>query len=131
MLDTNVLISALGFHGETKKVWSLVEDGKFELYLSTFIIDELSRNLVAKLKLDPEAANLLLDEVRSHSTMVEPDSRITAISAKDADNRILECAVKAKAAVIVTGNMKHIRPLASYEGIQILTPREFLDKYFP
>ena len=44
---------------------------------------------------------------------------------------ILECAVEAKAQVLVTGNFKHIVPLKSFRGIAILTPREFLDKYFP
>jgi len=131
VLDTNVLISALAFQGETRKVWDLVEEGKFELYMSSFILDELSRNLSLKSKLAPEAINLLLDDVKLHATIVEPAKHITVISAKDADNRILECAVKAKAGAIVTGNMKHIRPIGSYEGIEILTPREFLNKYFP
>ena len=38
------------------------------------------------------------------------------------DNRILECALEAVADVLVTGNLKHIRPLAFFEGIDILTP---------
>lgn len=49
---------------------------------------------------------------------------------KDADNRILECAIEAQADVLITGNFKHIRPLDSFRGITILSPREFLDRYF-
>lgn len=39
--------------------------------------------------------------------------------------------MEAKADTIVTGNMKHIRPLGRFQGIEILTPREFLDRHFP
>ena len=72
-----------------------------------------------------------LDAVGEIVEVVEPDCRVSLIQAKESDNRILECALEAKVDVIVTGNMKHIRPLGSIQGIAILTPREFLDKYFP
>ena len=39
--------------------------------------------------------------------------------------------MEAAAQILVTGNFKHIRPLGFFRGIEILTPREFLDKYFP
>ena len=57
--------------------------------------------------------------------------RVSVIQQKDSDNRILECAIEASADVLITGNFKHIRPLGSFRGIEILAPREFLDKYFP
>jgi len=53
------------------------------------------------------------------------------ITRLEADNRILECAVDAHANVLITGNMKDIRPLGTFRGIEILTPREFLARYFP
>lgn len=65
------------------------------------------------------------------SQIVRPQDKIQAIERKDSDNRILECALEAEADVLVTGNMRHIRPLGAFQGVDILTPREFLDKYFP
>ena len=41
------------------------------------------------------------------------------------DNRVLECAIEAGAQVIVTGDA-HLLKLEKYEGIAILTPRQFL-----
>lgn len=73
----------------------------------------------------------LRGRLRSFLEMIDPRRRLDVISAHSADNRILECAVEAKADVIVTGDLKHIRPLGSFEGIEILTPREFMGKYFP
>jgi putative PIN family toxin of toxin-antitoxin system len=129
--DTNVLISALGFHGETRRIWTLAEERRFRLFVSPFILRELETNLRAKLKLPADAVALLIEEVRLLGTVVEPHGSVAVIRGKESDNRILECAVEAEADVIVTGNMKHIRPLGSFQGIGILTPREFLDRYFP
>jgi uncharacterized protein len=129
VLDTNVLISALAFQGETKRIWDLAEGNQFQLFISRFILSELGRNLL-RLGLTAAQTTLLVEDVQNVATVVEPTGRISAIRRDDTDNRILECAIAANAQVLVTGNLKHIRPLASYQGIEILTPREFLAKYF-
>lgn len=131
VLDTNVLLSGLGFRGETRRVWALVEDWRFDLFTSSFILDELRRNLAKKLRLEPAVADLLVEEVRLHAEMVYPDVTISAVKRRDADNRILECAVAAGADVLVTGNMKDLKPLGTFRAIRILTPREFLGEFFP
>ena len=64
------------------------------------------------------------------ASVVDPKFKISVIERDETDNRILECAIEAKAEVLVTGNLKHIRPLASFHDIEILTPREFLTEYF-
>lgn len=43
------------------------------------------------------------------------------------DSRILECAIAADAGAIVTGD-RHLLRLGEYEGIAVLTPREFLTR---
>jgi predicted nucleic acid-binding protein len=60
VLDTNVLISALGFQGAVKKAWSLAEEEKFDLFLSPFILQELEKNLVKKADFSIEEARLLI-----------------------------------------------------------------------
>lgn len=130
VLDTNVLISALAFHGETKRIWDLAERRKFRLFTSAFILSELERNLL-KLGLDADQAALLIEDLREIASVVDPRVKISVIEQDETDNRILECAMEARADVLVTGNLKHIRPLASFHDIEIVTPREFLTKYFP
>lgn len=129
VLDTNVLISALAFQGETKEIWDLAEAGQSCLFTSAFILAELERNLL-KLGLSAPEAAILIEEVRGVASVVEPSAKVSVIEQDETDNRILECALEAGADVLVTGNLKHIRPLGSFEGIDILTPREFLTKYF-
>jgi predicted nucleic acid-binding protein len=44
------------------------------------------------------------------------------------DDMVLECAVRAGAKAIVTGD-KDLLTLGEYEGIRIVTPRTFLDEF--
>lgn len=46
-----------------------------------------------------------------------------------ADNAILACAIDGKADVIVTGDKKHLLSLDEFQGIPIITPRQFVDEY--
>ena len=129
VLDTNVLLSALGFGGPaTERLWELAEEGEFDAFVSPWILEEFRRNLVVKADFLPKEA---IEMVKYVADIVEPKRGVSVIRAKDSDNRILECALEAKADVIVTGDLKHIRSLNFFEGIEILTPREFMDKYFP
>ena len=130
-MDSNVLISALGFQKTTRKIWDLVEEGRFDLFVSAFILGELERGLIERVGFAPEKAQEITAAVEGVGIVEFPNRRISVIKDDDSDNAILECALEAKADVIVTGNMKHVRPLGSFRGISILTPREFLDKYFP
>ena len=43
------------------------------------------------------------------------------------DDPIIATAVAAKADYLVTGDRAHLLPLGEYEGIHILSPREFLE----
>ena len=130
--DTNVLLSMLGLPGRRlETLWEVIEQGEVEIFLSEFILQELSRNLIRKIKLGETETSEILRTLGDYAQVVYPRQRVSAIRQKESDNRILECALEASADVLITGNFKHIRPLGSFRGIEILTPREFLDKYFP
>lgn len=132
VLDTNILTSALVFGGPPEQVVELGRGGLVELFASPFILEELTKVLEGKKFLwEPRRIVEAVIELKSFMTVLEPAVRLGVIQGKENDNRILECAVEAKAAAVITGNMRHIRPLGSFQGIEILTPREFLDKYFP
>ncbi|MBI4677643.1 MAG: putative toxin-antitoxin system toxin component, PIN family [Elusimicrobia bacterium] len=133
VLDTNVFVSAaLRPEGHVAPILQLAAEGRLAIFVSSFILAELERTLASpKIGFDPARVRATLASVRENVAVVEPTTMVNAIHAKDSDNRILECALEAKADVLVTGNMRHIRPLGAFQGIAILTPREFLDKYFP
>jgi len=63
---------------------------------------------------------------RGFARTVEPRERIAVVKRDEPDNRVLECALAAKAAVVVSGD-SHLRDLGSIRGMRILGPRAFLD----
>ena len=64
--------------------------------------------------------------IQEIATLIQPTQKISVIKLKDSDNRILECALAAKAHFLVTGDTQHILPLKKVNGIIILSPSEFL-----
>ncbi len=130
--DTNVLLSMLGFPGgRLDTLWEIIQQGKVDLFLSDFILEELAKNLHVKARLTTEDVTTAVEILRGRATLVESQERIRVIRRKESDNRILECAVAARARVLVTGNFKDLVPLKKFRRITILTPRAFLDTYFP
>lgn len=43
------------------------------------------------------------------------------------DDVVVATAVAARADYLVTGDRRHLLPLGSYQGIRVVTPRQFLD----
>ncbi len=66
----------------------------------------------------------MLRAVRSRSYWVLPTVRVRACVDPD-DDIFLECAASAGAGSLVTGNLKHFPN--SWEGVEVVTPRQFLD----
>lgn len=127
--DTNIYISAFIFPGSKPDlVLNLARQGLIELYVSPFIIDELRRVLEEKFRLDDTKIREVTERVRELSTIVEPEVRVSIIQEKQDDNRILECAIQARAHYLVTGDTKHILPLREYQGISICSPADFLQR---
>jgi putative PIN family toxin of toxin-antitoxin system len=98
-----------------------------ELFLSSFILTELERILRDKLRFTKRQTDERVAVIRRMATLVEPTERIALVAAKDDDNRILECAVAARADYLVTGDKEHLLPLRSIGGIQIVTAAAFLE----
>lgn len=132
-LDTNVLFSALALPRESPpcKVLELVRKGQIDAFISPCILEELERVLYLKMGWDIEKLASLRKQLKGCLFFIFPKRRLNTIKKCEEDNRVLELAVEAGVDALVTGDLKHIHPLGAFEGIEILTPREFLDKYFP
>ena len=95
VLDTNVIISALNFPGNERIVLELALRGRFEFYLSLFILKEVAGVLVRKFGWDEERASQALRFLENAATVIEPPQPPEVIGGGHADNRVLECAVAA------------------------------------
>ncbi len=126
-IDSNVLVSALHFGGTPEALLLLANEGRVELFVSPFILAETARVLKSKLGWTDKAVRDTIALIREVVTVVEPTRTVDAVPYDPTDNRILECALHARADFLVTGDKRHLLPLGTYEGIKIVTPRECLD----
>ena len=126
VLDTNVIISGLNFPGNERLLLDLVRRGRFEWYLSPFILDEVAGVLARKFGWTDDRVEEALGRLRHAATAIDPPRRPAVIEGGHADNRILECAVAASADYLVTGDRRHLLPIGEHRGVRILRPPRFL-----
>lgn len=125
--DTNVYVSAIVFGGTPEAILALARVGVVELFVCPAIPAEL-RSVLSKTFDWPESrVRDALAEVQAVASLVNPSARISGVLVCEADHRILECAVAARVDFLVTGDRAHLLPLGVFEGIRIVTPREFID----
>jgi uncharacterized protein len=125
VLDSNVYVSALLFGGNPSTVIECAEDGLIELSISEPIRAEVERILAEKFSWPEERLRQATSYLWSLTHSAAPQQTVTDCSDPD-DNRILECALDARATVIVTGD-GHLLKLHPYREISILTPKQFLE----
>jgi putative PIN family toxin of toxin-antitoxin system len=132
VLDANVLISALirpaGPPGRI--VARFLEDHAYELVSSPAILEELRRSLrypkVRRyLPASGEELDLWVDALRSVVLLVKGSISQRVVAADPADDVYLATAVDGLAEFVVTGG-RHLLEVSRFQGIRIVTPREFL-----
>ena len=126
VLDTNVLIAALIASGICH---DLVEHCylNHNLITSQFILDEVDEKLTIKFKYSRETAADAVDLFASFMEIVEPSALENQVSRDADDDQILGTAVAGNADCIITGD-KDLLVLKEFQGIDILTPRAFVDQ---
>lgn len=128
VLDTNVLISALGWGGSPEACLKLVLEDKVDNFYSSEIHDELSRVMdYPKFEFGEEEKDSFLEIILSKSILVEPSEDIEIVKDDPSDNKFLECALEAEADFIVSGD-PHLLELGRFKGIEILSPNTFLKR---
>ena len=126
VLDTNVIVSGLNFPGNERMVLELALRGRFRLFLSWFILGEVSGVLTRKFGWDQEGALRAVSALQNAATIVEPPRLAEVIEGGHADNRVLECVATANADYLVTGDRRHILPLGEHRGARIVNAPRFL-----
>lgn len=124
--DTNIYISALNFAGAADELLALGRAGVIEVFISPPILEEIAGVLLRKFRWTPPRVREAARAIRSFAVLVNPEESLNIVRDDEPDNRILECAVAARADVIVTGD-QHLLKLKRFRGILIATPRELLD----
>ena len=130
VLDSNVWISAIIFGGKPAKLVSLAEQNALVIALSDDMVHEILRILgYEKLKSVYTHAGTkrteLIEKILSIAHLVKPRKRVDVIKDDPSDDRVIECALAAKASHIVSGN-EHLLRVGSYAGIVVISVKDFL-----
>ena len=131
VLDTNVLVSGLFFRGAPSKLLDLWSKQSFEIVISEQILQEYYE-VCERFKKKFSKDFYTSDFLELMSVVCEVSNEIflkQQVSVDAKDDKFLDCAFSSLADCIVSGD-KHLLDLNGYNGIEILKPREFLDKYF-
>ncbi len=126
--DTNVYVSALNFGGTAEEVLALARARAIEVFVSPAILAEIEGVLARKFRWSAGRARQATTLVREFAQLVRPKETIHVITEDEPDNRILECALEARAEVVISGD-RHLRQLKTFRGMQILGPGEFLEAH--
>jgi len=131
VLDANVYISAIIQPGGTpgRLVERFLRDASFEIVVSSAIVDEVLRALgypkVRKL-LHGADAQLWFEDIVVLADLVAGAQQLSGICEDPDDDKYVAAALEARAGCVVTGD-KAFLPLKEHEGVEIVTPRAFLD----
>ncbi len=131
VLDTNTLLSAIGWTGPPAQILRALLQGKHSIIVSPALLDELTMVLryprLRRAATHPSIP-LILAWLHQPQHIVLPHERIHVIVPDPSDNLVLEAAIAGKADVIVSGD-RHLLGLGSFQGIPILTARAFVAKH--
>ncbi len=128
VIDTNVLISGVFFGGFPRKVLSSVVAGEMTACATAEIINEYET--IVHEMIDRKQGHIsknILTPLITAMEIIEPITQIEICRDPD-DNKFLGCAKDSRALYIVSGD-KDLLVIEKYENIQIITAKEFCEKY--
>ena len=124
LLDTNILISAVGFGGKPRQILLLVLEKKIKAVTSPILLAEFHEIINKKFtKLTPHL-QLIETKIKKTFHIVHPKVSLNIVRDKD-DNRVLEAAIQGNCHFIITGD-KDLLDLNIYQEIKIVNSEEFL-----
>jgi putative PIN family toxin of toxin-antitoxin system len=124
VLDTNVLIAAVVAEGLCRDIVRR-RIKAHTLITSQPLLDELADTLRAKFSVEPGDLPLLA-AYRDRAEVVQPAALSAPVCRDPDDDVVLATALAGMAQVIVSGDAD-LLTLSAYEGIRILSPRQFAE----
>lgn len=131
VLDANVYISAIIHPGGTpgRLIEQFLRDGNFEVVLSPAIVDEVLRALtypkVRKL-LHRADAELWFEDIVVLADLIAGAEQLSGVCDDPGYDKYVAAAIEGRAAYVVTGDRAFLA-LKEHAGVEIVTPRAFLD----
>lgn len=126
VFDSNLYMAAALRPGQYADRWldiATLPGSGIQLCVSNEILHEVESKLIDKFGFTEPEIKQLTRRIRLAAQVVKPKIRLNVVPDDPDDNVIVECAVEARAQLIVTED-KHLLKLGKYKGIGITHPRE-------
>jgi uncharacterized protein len=129
VIDTNVLVSGVFFGGVPGRLLEAWRDGKLTLVVSPAILDEYHR-VGVELAQRHEGVSLepFLALLAVRGQVVDADSLPEPVCSDPDDDKFLACAVAGGASLVVSGD-RALKEVSGWQGVEVIGPREFLERY--
>lgn len=124
VIDSGVWISAIQFGGIPAKALELVTEVD-DLAICSGIEQEVLRILEQKFGRDPKTIRFRMTPFWNSAIRAETTGQLKGISRDPNDDFVIECAVKARANILISGD-NDLLTLGRYEDCRILTARQYL-----
>ncbi len=126
-LDT-ILISAMGWKGNPKKVFDKIISRKVELIISDDQFVEFSEVLeYPKFQFTEKQKDKFKSLILEVAIFVKPMEKLDVVKKDPDDNMILESAIAGNVDYIVSGD-PHLLDLKEFRKIKIMNAKEFLEE---
>ncbi|MBI2146316.1 putative toxin-antitoxin system toxin component, PIN family [Candidatus Woesearchaeota archaeon] len=126
-LDTNILISALGWSGKPRIIFEKCFHGELELVTSPNQIDELRRVMeYPKFNFTEGQKAAFISIFLEIVTMVDIPGKVKAVVEDPDDNAMLETAIVGNVGYLISGD-PHLLKLKEFAKVKIVTASEFLE----
>lgn len=128
-VDTNVLVSAVGWSGPEARLVLAGHGGDVELVIHLAVLAEFVEVLARPAfdELPREDLRRFLRMLVRRSRLVAPDLQLDVVAEDPPDNRVLEAALGAGCDLVVSGD-RHLLALGSIEGVDVVRAPEALDR---
>lgn len=129
VLDTNVFISGIFFGGPPSQILEAWKQSKIKIILSEKILIEYQR-VGEELSAKYPSINItpIIELLTIFGELVETKGITENICEDPDDNKFIECAIASNSKLIVSGD-KHLLRISGYQDIEVLKPRDFVDKH--
>ena len=130
VLDTNLFVSILLRSAALAPIFELLRGGKIKLIISPAQIAEINE-VIHRPRFNFSSSDIkaMLDWINIEATLVTPVDTKIKISRDPKDDFLIHAAIAGDADAIVTGDKDILALGASYEGIALLSPADFLRKF--
>lgn len=128
VVDTNVMISGVFFGGAPRMILNAIIDEKITACATLEIVDEY-QEIVEEMIVRKQGhlSKTILDPLIQKLKLIEQQSSVQVCRNPD-DDKFLNCARDSGSVYIVSGD-KDLLVIQDFEGIRIVTAKQFCDLY--